>query len=137
MASPLKSSALTQFIDTKTTAALLRIATAFLMIYHHGFGKLMNVLGGNFQFLDPLGIGPEASLILATLAEAICAFLVLIGFWTRGAALILVLNMAVAVLFHHLPSGDGFAGIELPLIYLVSFFIIFLLGPGKFSLDNG
>src|SRR5699024_1917765 len=88
MASPLKSSALTQFIDTKTTAALLRIATAFLMIYHHGFGKLMNVLGGNFQFLDPLGIGPEAPLILATLAEAICAFLVLIGFWTRGAALI-------------------------------------------------
>ena len=132
----LNSTTLSEFVDVRTSAMLLRVTAAFLMIYHHGFGKLMKVLGGNFQFLDPLGIGPEASLILATLAEAVCAFLVLVGFWTRLAALILVINMGVAVFFHHLPAGDGFAGIELPLFYLAVFLVVFLLGPGKFAADR-
>ena len=132
----LNSTTLSEFVDVRTSAMLLRVVTAFLMIYHHGFGKLMKVLNGNFQFLDPLGIGPELSLTLAMLAEAVCAFLVLVGFWTRLAALILVINMAVAAFFHHIPAGDGFSGIELPLLYLTSFFVIFLLGPGKFAADR-
>jgi putative oxidoreductase len=115
---------------------VLRVFVAFFMIYGHGFGKLMNVLNGSLQFLDPIGFGPEASLILAAFAEAICAFLVLIGFWTRLASLILIINMAVAVFFHHIPGGDAFGGFETAALYLVAFMTIFLLGPGKFAVDK-
>ncbi len=132
----LKSSTLSEFVDTKTSVAVFRIFIAFFMLYGHGWGKLMSVFGGNFQFLDPLGIGPAASLILAAFAEGICALLILVGFWTRLASLILTINMAVAVFFVHLPGGDWFGDMELPLIYLLSFLVILLIGPGKFSVDN-
>lgn len=133
----LNSTMLSEFVDAKTSAMILRVLVAFFMIYGHGFGKVMNVLGGNLQFLDPIGIGPEASLILAAFAEGICAFLVLIGFWTRLASLILVINMSVAIFFHHIPSGDAFGDFESAALYLVAFFVIFLLGPGNFAIDRG
>jgi putative oxidoreductase len=131
----LKSSKLGEFVNVDTSVMLLRLF-AFLMIYHHGFGKVMNVINGNFQFGDPIGLGPEISLTLAAFAEGICALMILVGFWTRLASLILVINMAVAVFFYHLPAGDGFGGIELPLMYLLIFLIIFLLGPGDHSIDK-
>ena len=132
----LRSSKLGEFVDTATSLAVFRVLVAFFMLYGHGWGKLMNVFGGNFQFLDPLGIGPTASLILAAFAEAICAMLIIAGFWTRLASLILSINMAVAVFFVHLPGGDWFGDMELPVLYLVAFIVIFLLGPGKYSVDS-
>ena len=130
----LNSSTLSEFTDVKTSAAILRIFAAFFMIYGHGWGKLMNVLNGNFQFLDPIGIGPEASLILAAFAEAICAFLILIGFWTRLASFFLIVNMAVAFFFVHI--SQSFGDMEMALLYLLIWVVIFLLGPGKFSVDE-
>jgi putative oxidoreductase len=132
----LRSSKLGVFVDTATSLAVFRVLVAFFMLYGHGWGKLMNVFGGNFQFLDPLGIGPTASLILAAFAEGICALLIIAGFWTRLASLILSINMAVAVFFVHLPAGDWFGDMELPVLYLVAFIVIFLLGPGKYSVDS-
>jgi len=132
----LKSSTLSEFVDTKTSVAIFRVLTAFFMLYGHGWGKLMSVFGGNFQFLDPLGIGPTAALILAAFAEGICSLLIMFGFWTRLASLILTINMAVAVFLVHLPAGDWFGDMELPVIYLLAFFVIFLLGPGNFSVDD-
>lgn len=134
--SKLNSSTLSEYVDAKTSAALFRIFIAFFMLYGHGWGKLMSVFGGEFQFLDPIGIGPTASLILAAFAEGICSLLLIAGFWTRFASLILTINMAVAVFFVHLPGGDWFGDMEVALLYLVSFVVIFLLGPGKFSVDD-
>lgn len=132
----LNSATLSEFVDVKTSAMVLRISVAFFMLYGHGWGKLMNVFSGNFQFLDPIGLGPTVSLILAAFAEGICSLLILAGFWTRFAALVLTINMAVAVFLVHFPSGDWFGDMELPLFFLVAFIVIFLLGPGKYSLDN-
>lgn len=132
----LRSSKLNEFVDVGTSLAIFRFFVAFFMLYGHGWGKLMNVFGGNFQFLDPLGIGPTASLILAAFAEGICSLLIIAGFWTRLASLFLTINMAVAVFLVHFPAGDWFGDMELPLFYLVSFIVIFLLGPGKYSVDG-
>lgn len=132
----LRSSKLNEFIDVGTSLAFFRFFVAFFMLYGHGWGKLMNVFGGSFQFLDPIGIGPTASLILAAFAEGICSLLIIAGFWTRLASLFLSINMAVAVFFVHLPAGDWFGDMELPLFYLVAFITIFLLGPGKYSVDS-
>lgn len=133
----LNSSTLSEFVDIKTSVALLRIVAALFLIYGHGWGKLMNVVGGNFQFLDPLGIGPEASLILAAFAEGICGILLLIGFWSRFAALVIFINLGVAAFAHHIPAGDSFGGsLELALLYMLVMAVLVLLGPGKFSVDE-
>lgn len=132
----LNSSKLSEFVDVKTSAAIFRICVAFFMLYGHGWGKLMDVFAGDFGFGDPIGIGPTASLILAAFAEGICSLLIIAGFWTRLASVFLIINMSVAVFFVHLPRGDWFGDMELPLFFLVAFIIIFLLGPGKFSIDD-
>lgn len=124
------------FVPSGISAMILRIFASFFLFFGHGLGKLEMVLSGNFQFLDPIGIGPMATLIFAAFAEGICTILVFTGFYTRLAALIVIINMAGAAFFHHYPAGDGFGGMELPLLYLLLFFVIFLLGPGKFAVDS-
>lgn len=52
---------------------LVRIASGGFM-FSHGWGKMMKLIEGNFEFGDPIGLGPEISLILTVFAEIICAF---------------------------------------------------------------
>lgn len=130
----LKSADLKEFTNARVPQLILRVFASFFMFFGHGWGKLMNVFNGNFpaQF-DPIGIGPELSMILAAFAEGVCSILIMIGFFTRGAALVLMINMSVALLFVHL--SDPFGRMEMALLYLVIFTTIFLIGPGRLSLD--
>lgn len=134
MLNSLKSTAVTQFVNTKVSAMFLRVFAAGFMLYGHGFSKIMKILNGDFAFVDPIGIGPEITLILAAFAEGVCAFLILIGCWTRFAALVLVVNMSVAAFVVH--AADSFGTKEPALLYLLIFGIVLLLGPGKFAVDG-
>ena len=94
----------------------------------------INTEHGNFGFGDPLGIGPELSLFLVTFAEAVCAFFVLIGLWTRIALIPLIINMVVIVFVAH--AGDPFSDKELGLFFLIAWTTLFITGAGKYSLDE-
>ena len=94
----------------------------------------MELLQGNFDFGDPIGIGEVASKILAVIGEAICPLLIIIGLKTRLAAIPAIITMAVAAFVVH--GADPFQKKELALLYLVGFVAIALLGPGKFSIDQ-
>lgn len=100
----------------------------------HGYPKLLKVLSGNTQFMNPLGIGQEISLYLSTFAEFFCATLVLLGLFNRVASAIIVLNMATVFFIVH--SADEFGKKELPFLYFGLFLALFLIGPGRHSLDN-
>ncbi|NGP76190.1 DoxX family protein [Balneolaceae bacterium YR4-1] len=130
----LKSSGLTEFVNTGVTLLILRVFGSFFMLYGHGWGKVMRVFNGDFRFADPIGLGPELSLILSAFAEGICAILVIIGLYTRAASLVLMINMSVAFLFVHI--NDPFGDMEKSLLFLLIFSTVFLLGPGKYSLDH-
>ena len=45
---------------------LMRVGFSVGMITH-GYGKFLKVIQGNFEFGDPIGIGPTFSLILAAI----------------------------------------------------------------------
>ena len=112
---------------------VLRAGSGLLMATH-GVGKAQMVLGGTFQFADPIGIGQPASLVLAAFAELVCALLVAAGLFTRLAAIPLIVTMLVAAFVVH--GADPLAKKELALMYLACFTAIALLGPGRFSLDR-
>ncbi|PRZ25261.1 DoxX family protein [Flavobacterium granuli] len=114
------------------TSLILRLTLGLLML-SHGIPKLMNLINGNMEFGDPIGIGAPASLILTVFAEVLCSLLIVIGLWTRLALIPLIITMAVAVFIIHI--NDSLGTMEPALMYLLSYCALFLLGSGTFSID--
>lgn len=112
---------------------IFRVGVSAMMITH-GWGKFERVVNGDFRFGDPLGIGVEASLILAAFAEFICSCLVILGLTTRFATIPLMVTMLVAWQIAH--ANDPFGTQEKAVFYLLSFLTLFITGPGKYSLDQ-
>ena len=112
---------------------LLRLATGVFMLTH-GFPKLQRLLAGEMQFGDPIGLGPEVSLVLAVFAEVVCSILIVLGLGTRLAAIPLIVTMAVAAFIAH--GADPFGRKEMALLYLVGYVVLLLSGSGKFSVDR-
>lgn len=133
MIKKLFSTRINEFVSPDLAICLLRIGAAALLMTH-GIPKLMRVLEGNFSFGDPIGIGPTASLLLVTFAEAICSIFVILGLFTRAALVPMIITMGVAVFIAH--ADDPFGRKELPLFFLITFITLFLTGPGKYSIDK-
>jgi putative oxidoreductase len=101
----------------------------------HGIPKFLKLISGEeIQFIDFLGIGQTASMVLSVFAEFICSLLILFGFVTRIAAFSLIINMSVAVFVAH--AQDPFQKKELALLYLVIYITIVIIGAGKYSIDH-
>ncbi len=113
--------------------ALLRIAPSAFMLTH-GLPKFQKLISGNTEFPDPLGIGQTPSLFLTVIGEFICPILIIVGFKTRWASIPSAITMLVAALVVH--GADPFGKKELALLYAIVFIVIFLLGPGKYSIDR-
>ena len=122
-----------------------RLWFGLTMLFNHGFYKLAHYhdLVGTFQ--DPLRLGQEASLILVILAEVLGALLLTVGFMTRIAAAVLVIDMFVAFLMVNKTamvgqgSGDIISGQgngEMAFLYLAGFVVLAIAGGGLFSLDT-
>lgn len=110
---------------------MLRIVVAVFMLIH-GVPKLINLIQGNLEFPDPIGLGSELSLVLVIFAEVFCSVIILIGFKSRLAAIPLIFNMLVILLVVH--GDDPIFEHWNVLLYLLSYGIILHLGGGKYSL---
>jgi len=113
--------------------AVLRIGSSVLLMTH-GFPKFQQLISGDFEFGNPLGIGATPTLFLAVLAEFIAPILIIIGYRTRWVALFPIITMAVAAFMVH--AQDALGVKEKALLFLVAFVTIGLVGPGKYSLDR-
>ena len=71
---------------------------------------------------------------MASLSESVFAVFIMIGFYTRISTFFLAFTMIVAFSKHLF--SDGLKSGEMALIYLILCIIIYLLGPGKFSIDR-
>lgn len=100
----------------------------------HGIPKLQRILSGEMKFGDPLGLGPEVSLVLAVFAEFFCSVFILLGLGTRLATIPLIVTMGVAAFIVH--GDDPFNRKEMALLYLVAFLVLLLSGGGNYSLDR-
>ncbi len=113
---------------------LVRIYAGGFMVFAHGWKKIDKLLEGGDGFPDPLGVGGLLSTGLTVFAEVVCALALVFGLLTRWASIPLIITMFVAAFIVH--GNDGFGKQELPLIYMISYLVIFISGPGKYSLDR-
>ena len=120
-----------------THLALLtaRLWFGLTMLFNHGLVKLFHFSEMVGTFPDPLRIGQEASLVLVVFAEVVGAVLLAVGFMTRLAAAVLVVDMFVAFLMVHKTELSGQHSGELAFLYLAGYVVLLIAGGGLFSLD--
>ena len=100
----------------------------------HGYGKFIRLLEGNIWSRTHLFFNEEISLALVAFAEFFCPIFVAIGFWTRIFTIPIIYTFLIIVFDVHL--DDPFSKMEKGLLFLVSYLLIFTLGPGNLSVDN-
>lgn len=115
---------------------LLRIWTGLTLLLNHGYGKLMNFSDMTEKFPDILGIGRTPALVLIIFAEVICSAMLVLGWYTRFAALALSIAMGVAFALAHGYQLSGPGSGELPFLYLGVFVTLLFAGAGRFSIDG-
>jgi putative oxidoreductase len=121
---------------------ILRFSVGFLVLLH-GIYKLQNpaamdFVGGAFA---SFGL-PAALAYLVYIGEIIAPIMLIIGYQTKVAALLVAITMVVAVVLVHLPQlftlsemGGGYA-LELQVMYLAGALAIFGLGAGKYTMTK-
>jgi putative oxidoreductase len=119
--------------NTDLGLLVLRIIGGGFMLTH-GIPKLMKMLGGDFGFANPLGIGEAPSLVLTVFAEFLCSLAILVGFKTRLACVPAMITMAVAALIIH--GGDPWGDKEHALMYFGIYLALMIMGAGKYSVDG-
>jgi len=118
---------------------LLRVALAALVMLH-GIAKLKSGLGPIEGMLAAHGL--PAFLAYGALAgEVLAPALVLLGFYARIGAGIIVVNMLFAFGLVHLAqlgqiNEQGGWAVELQAMYLAAAVAIALMGPGRYAINQ-
>ena len=118
---------------------ILRSVLAILMLMH-GIAKVMNGVSGISGMVAKTGLPGELA-YLVYVGEVIAPLLILFGLWTRPAALVMAINMIVAIWLVHpgelfdLTKTGGWA-LELQGFYLASAIVVALLGAGRYSVGG-
>ena len=118
-----------------TAMLLTRLAFGGIMMYH-GYVKLIGFSTIKNSFMNFLGIGSTMSLALVVFAEFFCALFIVLGLFTRFAAIALLICMSVAFFMAHNGVIFGEKGGETALLFLVGYTVLLLVGPGKISVDS-
>jgi putative oxidoreductase len=118
--------------NTDLGLVVLRVVAGISLALLHGWGKMPPPE----QFVGMIrGMGmPGIMAWLVAFAEFFGGLLIAVGFLARPAALVLIIQFVVVVLVAHAP--DPIARRELGLLYLAISTVVFLAGPGRFSVDG-
>ena len=103
-----------------------------IMFFAHGLDKLANFNELSQTFPNVLGFGSYFSLMVSIFCEFCCSLFLIMGLMVRITVIPMIVSMAVAFFDVHdgmLPQG------ELALIYLIMFLLLYITGPGRFSID--
>ena len=118
---------------------VLRLVLGVLVLFH-GVAKVIGGPAFVVGLVTKAGL-PGAFGYLVYVGEVLAPLLLILGLWTRVGALIIVINMIVAVLLVHTSevftvNSSGGYGLELQAMYLFSAIAVALLGAGRYSLGG-
>ena len=118
----------------KGVSFLLLIIRVFfgILFFVHGVDKMMNFDSLSETFPSVLGLGSYMTLMVSIFCEFCCSLFLIAGLLVRLIMIPMIVSMGVAFFDVHdamLPEG------ELSLIYLVVFVVLYITGPGRYSVD--
>mgnify|MGYP001362764964 FL=1 len=128
---------------------ILRLVLGVVFLAH-GLPKLLPVFGGSpaetAAMFEASGLQPALLLVLIVgVIELFGGAAIILGVWTRFSAILLAINMGVAIWKIHLPHGfflnlslePGVGhGYEFAMVLLGGLVCLLLNGPGAVSIDG-
>ncbi|HZF34805.1 MAG TPA: DoxX family protein [Candidatus Angelobacter sp.] len=127
-------------IDTRTAAygaLILRVALGALLLVHFALKYFVFTPAGTAQFFGSIGL-PPALAYVTMLVELVAGAALVLGIWTRLAALVAVPVLLGAIVFVHLGNGFFFSapngGWEYPAFWAVALIVQALVGDGAYAL---
>jgi putative oxidoreductase len=116
-----------------TAILVLRLGVGILMMMH-GYDKLVHFGAKQNTFMNFMGIGSTMSLALVVFAEFFCSLFLILGLFTRLAAIPLIIATLVMIFKAH--NGEVFGDGEHAALYLMGYVVLLLIGPGRVSVDS-
>ncbi len=119
----------------------MRAGFGLLLALHHGWSKMVGAYGrlfldqewGFVHGVEQMGFPvPLFFALCSALAEFAGGLFLALGLFTRYAAVLVIINMSVAVTRHLLTNMRY----ELATLYLIVAVFLLIRGPGKLSLDS-
>ena len=118
---------------------VLRLALGILILLH-GLAKIAGGVSGIEKMLE--GVGLPATIAWGVyLGEVLAPLLVILGFYARIGAIVIMINMLFAIGLAH--TADVFAlsktggwAIELQAMFLFTALAIALMGPGRYAINR-
>jgi putative oxidoreductase len=127
----------TTYSNSEDTGKLILRVSLGVMILLHGIAKIVGGVDGIVGTVAKAGL-PGAFGYLVYVGEVLAPLLLIVGVWTRLAALVVAVNMVVAIALVHM--GDLFTlteqggwALELQGMFLFGAIAVALLGAGRFS----
>jgi len=126
--------------STDDLAKLLLRVVLGLLILCHGIAKLKGGPGFVLDVVSKAGLPPAVG-YLVYVGEVVAPLLLVIGLFTRAAALVVAINMIFAVFLVHtgqiftMAETGGWA-LELQGVYLAAALAVALLGAGRYSVGG-
>ena len=123
-----------QYCRDRVVSFLILVLRVFfgLLFFMHGLDKLTNFNQLSYSYPSVFGFGSYMTLMLTIIAEFACSMFLIVGLLIRITVIPMIAAMAVAFFDVHdgmMPDG------ELSLIYLILFIILYVTGPGRYSVD--
>lgn len=117
---------------------ILRISVGGLLLFH-GIDKILHGVSFIEGMLSAHDL-PDVVTYGVYIGEIVAPFMLLAGLFTTLAAMIIIVNMIMAILLVYSDSlfsltEHGAWSIEVPMLYLTGAVVIILLGAGRFSAD--
>jgi len=114
---------------------VLRVCLGIIFVYH-GYPKLVHANAGMAEFFVMHGL-PAYLVPVAGILEGFGGALLVLGLFTRPVALLLAIEMGIAIWKVH--SGHGYMAVkdyEFPLIVGAACFALATVGAGMISMDH-
>lgn len=103
-----------------------------ILFFSHGIDKMINFNELSYTYPSVLGFGSYMTLMVSIFCEFACSLFLIVGLLVRITVIPMIAAMAVA--FFDIHDGMFPAG-ELSLIYMILFIILYITGPGRYSID--
>lgn len=112
---------------------VLRLGVGILMM-NHGYDKLKHFSEYQAEFMNFMGMGRTLSLALVVFAEFFCSLFLILGLFTRLAAIPLII--VTCVIIFKVNHGNVFGEGEMAALYLAGYLVLLFVGPGRVSVDS-